>query len=101
MGKSSRRKPAHLPEKLLHIRKALGFSQNGLIRRLGLEGELFQDSISAFERGVREPSLSVLLKYARIAGVYLDAIVDDDIELPERLPASPKYRWALSRIHRS
>jgi transcriptional regulator with XRE-family HTH domain len=74
MGRTSRRKPARLAGKLLHIRKALGLSQNGMIRSLGFTGELFQDSISAFERGVREPSLPVLLQYARVTGVYVDAI---------------------------
>ena len=95
MGRNSRRKPKHLSKKLLHIREALGLSQNGMIRRLGFEEELFQDSISAFERGVREPSLPVLLQYARVAEVYVDALIDDSIDLPERLPASQKYKWAL------
>jgi hypothetical protein len=25
-----------------------------------------------------------------LAGVYVDALIDDDVDLPERLPASPK-----------
>jgi transcriptional regulator with XRE-family HTH domain len=100
MGRTSRRKPARLAGKLLYIRKALGLSQNGMIRSLGFTGELFQDSISAFEREVREPSLPVLLQYARVAGVYVDALIDDSIDLPERLPANSKYEWSLRRIHR-
>jgi transcriptional regulator with XRE-family HTH domain len=95
MGRASRRKPERLAEKLLHIRTALGLSQNELIRQLRLEVELFQDSISAFERDVREPDLLVLLQYARVAGVYIDALVDDSIDLPKKLPATTNYRWAL------
>jgi transcriptional regulator with XRE-family HTH domain len=92
MGKAARPKPARLAKKLLQIRKGLGLSQNELIRRLGLDEELFQDSISAFERGVREPSLRVLLRYARAAGVCLDDLADDELALPKRLPSRPKHR---------
>ena len=90
MGHTSRRKPARLAEKLLHIRKALGLSQNGMIRRLGLGDELIQGTISAYELGNREPSLVVLLQYSRAAGVYMESLVDDELDLPEKLPASPK-----------
>jgi transcriptional regulator with XRE-family HTH domain len=97
MGRYSRRKPKHLAEKLLHIRAALGLSQNGIIRKIGLEGELFQDSISAFERGVREPALPVLLQYARAAGVYVDVLIDDETDLPDELPARPNQRTGLRK----
>jgi transcriptional regulator with XRE-family HTH domain len=90
MGHTSRRKPARLAEKLLQIRKALGLSQNGMIRRLGLGDELIQGTISAYELGNREPSLIVLLQYSRVAGVYMESLVDDELDLPEKLPASPK-----------
>jgi transcriptional regulator with XRE-family HTH domain len=90
MGRSTPAKPKHLPEKLLKIRTTLGLSQNGMLRRLGLPEKLIQTSISGYERGAREPSLLVLLEYARVAGVYIDVLVDDDLELPEKLPANPK-----------
>jgi transcriptional regulator with XRE-family HTH domain len=89
MGRTSRRKPKRLGEKLLHIRQALGLSQNQLIRRLGFE-ELVQGTISAFESGGREPSLLVLLAYARIADVSVESIIDDELDLPNKLPARPK-----------
>lgn len=100
MGQTSRRKPTKLGEKLLHIRQALGLSQNGIIKQLGLTGELSQSNISGFERGVREPSLLVLLRYARVAGVYADALIDDSISLPEQLPSNSKYEWALPQTRR-
>lgn len=89
MGQSSRPKPARLAEKLIAIRMALGLSQNELITQLDLGKEITQARISAYERGVREPPLSVLLRYARAAGVYVDALIDDDLDLPHMLPASP------------
>jgi transcriptional regulator with XRE-family HTH domain len=86
MGKTSRRRPEYLGRKLLHIRQALGLSQSQLIRRLGFE-ELVQGTISAFESGSREPSLLVLLAYARTANVSVEILIDDDLDLPGELPA--------------
>jgi hypothetical protein len=37
--------------------------------------------LSEFERGRRMPSWIVLLHYARLAGIPLEFIVDDDIDL--------------------
>jgi transcriptional regulator with XRE-family HTH domain len=62
-----------------------------MIRRLGLADELTQDYISAYERGVREPPLPVLLKYAQAAGVYVDTLIDDEVDLPVGLPCQPKH----------
>lgn len=98
MGRATRPRPKRLPEKLLKIRTALGLSQNGIIRRLGLADELTQDYISAYERGVREPPLPVLLKYAQAARVYVDALIDDEIDLPEKLPSDPKSN-GIKRKH--
>jgi transcriptional regulator with XRE-family HTH domain len=92
MGQSSRPRPSRLAEKLLDIRSRLGLSQNELINRLGLSDELTQARISAYERAVREPPLLVLLKYAEISGVYVDALINDALDLPEKLPASPKSK---------
>jgi transcriptional regulator with XRE-family HTH domain len=87
MGQASREKPARLQEKLRQIREALGLSQGQMIARLGLSGRLSQNNISAFERGTREPSLPVLVRYARVAGVWIDALADDDLDLPAHLPS--------------
>src|SRR6185369_15476908 len=93
--KSKRRRPARLAEKLLQIRTQLGLSQGELIRRLGLEDKIERDYISKYERGILEPTLDILLAYARaIAGIssgaLLEAIIDDDINLPINL--RPKTR---------
>jgi transcriptional regulator with XRE-family HTH domain len=88
MGTLARRKPRRLAEKLLEIRKAFGDSQNGLVRRLGLLDELTQSDISAFERGTREPPLYVLLRYSELARVWVNALIDDSVNLPKKLPSS-------------
>lgn len=90
MGKAARPRPAHLGEKLLRIREALGLSQNGMLRRLGLTESWDRSAISDYERGEREPPLTVLLEYARAANVYVDALIDDGADLPEGLPARAK-----------
>jgi transcriptional regulator with XRE-family HTH domain len=99
MGITAREKPTRLPEKLLQIRKALGLSQNEMLRRLGLGEGYFRSSISGYELGTRETPLPVLLRYARTAGVYVDALIDDEIDLPKRLPADSRYEWTLRRTH--
>jgi transcriptional regulator with XRE-family HTH domain len=90
MGRAARLKPARLAKKLLRIRKILGLSQNELVQRMGLEKELLREEISDFERGKRVPPLSVLLAYGRIARLYVDALIDDEVDLPQRLPSSIK-----------
>lgn len=91
MGKTPRMKPKRLPEKLRQIRERLGLSQNGLIRQLGFEGVLVQASISGYESGTREPPLPVLLRYSEVSGVWVNAIIDDEVDIPETLPCSRMY----------
>jgi transcriptional regulator with XRE-family HTH domain len=90
MGRAARPRPLRLGEKLLRIRLSLGLSQDRMVERLSASDTLTSASISAYELGQREPPLMVLLEYARLANVYLDALADDDLELPERLPAGAK-----------
>lgn len=81
MGHAPREKSVKLSQKLLQIRNHLGLSQNGMVRRLNLEDKLTREDISKFERGIREPSLSTLLRYARSVGLSTDSLIDDEIEL--------------------
>jgi transcriptional regulator with XRE-family HTH domain len=82
MGRGSREIPARLGEKLTQIRSYLGVSQDGLVREFGLVEKLTRNEISKYERGVREPALAILLKYARAAAVNVEVLMDDDMELP-------------------
>lgn len=92
MGTKARQRPDRLAEKLLQIRIALGLSQSGLITRLGLEDSISYKKISDFERGSREPSLLIILRYARAANVSTDVLIDDELDLPDKLPAKPKRK---------
>jgi transcriptional regulator with XRE-family HTH domain len=91
MGKKARPKPKRLAAKLVQIRKALGVSQSELFRRLDIEEFSEVKRISDYETGKNEPPLMVLLRYARLAGVYVDTLIDDALDLPDKLPAKPKH----------
>lgn len=100
MGRSPRtlrHYPRKLGAKLLQIRTALGLSQNGMLERLGSPEGLLGTSISAYERGVREPPLVVVLKYARAANIMVEALIDDDLDLPKKLPARSKSEGTKRR----
>ncbi len=92
MGRATRERPKRLAEKLVQIRHALGLSQDEIIRHLGLTERLSRDDVSKYERGVREPSLPVLLCYARAARICLDVIADDNLEIPSKLPGKSRHR---------
>ena len=92
MGRHPRRQQKRLAEKLLKVRLALGLSQSEILKRLGAEDDLSRGSISNCELGDREPPLYILLGYARLAGVSTDVLIDDDLKLPEKLPAKVKRR---------
>lgn len=90
MAKPSRTKSARLAEKLLRIRLELNLSQSGLLEHLGFSEELFRSNVSQYELGTREPPLPVLLEYARAANVWLDVLIDDELDLPKQLPSPTK-----------
>jgi transcriptional regulator with XRE-family HTH domain len=92
MGRRARLRPERLAEKLLRIREALGLSQNGMIRQMGVGELIGQNSVSEYELGKREPPLPILLKYAEAAGVCLDVLANDDLDLPAKIPSKPKHK---------
>ncbi|HEX8129947.1 MAG TPA: helix-turn-helix transcriptional regulator [Pyrinomonadaceae bacterium] len=87
----ARPKPKHLAKKLLQIRTALGLSQQQMWRRLWPEESVTYDRISKFETGRNEPPLQILLEYARAANVYVEALIDDELDLPDQLPSPSKH----------
>jgi transcriptional regulator with XRE-family HTH domain len=97
MGTYPRLKQERLPEKLRAIRDALALSQTEMLRRLGVEDLIEYNRISEFETGKREPPLRILLQYARVANVWMDALVDDDLDLPARLPSAKKHEGVRRR----
>ena len=87
---SVRSKPERLGEKLRHIRLALNLTQSELLKRLGVEDKIDYARISGFESGLREPTLEILLAYARVANVWTDVLIDDALDLPDKLPSPTK-----------
>jgi transcriptional regulator with XRE-family HTH domain len=87
----ARLKQERLAEKLLQVRLALGLSQQDMHSRLGVEDIIPYNRISDYELGKRDPPLAVLLKYARAANVYVEALIDDELDLPDRLPSPTKH----------
>lgn len=80
-----RPKQKRLGEKLFRIRKELDISQDRMPERLG-RADLRPGRISEYEQNKREPSLSTLLAYARLAGVHLEDIANDNVDLPAKIP---------------
>jgi DNA-binding XRE family transcriptional regulator len=72
------RKPQYLKLKLRAIRQTLEVSQSRIAQLLRLHDS---SDVSEYERGRRTPSLGRLLHYSRIAGIPLEHIVDDDLDL--------------------
>jgi transcriptional regulator with XRE-family HTH domain len=97
----ARPRPERLAEKLRTIRITLGLSQTELHKSLGVEEDIPYTRISDYELDKNEPTLIVLREYARVAGVHLETIVDDRLELPTSLPGTVKYEpRGPSRIKR-
>ncbi|MFN2453472.1 MAG: helix-turn-helix transcriptional regulator [Pyrinomonadaceae bacterium] len=93
MGTSRREQPARLPAKLRQIRLSLELTQEQMAERLSeVKSPPRPGHISEFEQGKREPSLPVLLRYARLARVYVDVLIDDDLNLPAKLPSVSKHK---------
>jgi transcriptional regulator with XRE-family HTH domain len=90
MGIKPRLKPEYLAEKLLQIRNALGLSQTGMLKHLGVEDLISYKQISKYEIGISEPPLVILLEYARVAGIQMEVLADDKLDLPAKLPSKTK-----------
>lgn len=87
MGRASRPKPKYLAQKLKGIRTSLNLSQTEMLVRLGysIDKKEFRSIISAYELGKREPTLFDLLQYSRIAGILVEVLIDDNLNLNEDL----------------
>jgi DNA-binding XRE family transcriptional regulator len=76
----SRKRPSpnKLGDKLRELRASLGLSQGEIAKRIGVRDRA---SISGYERGEREPPLPILLAYARLGKVRVEALIDDKLGL--------------------
>lgn len=97
MGRQRRPRPLRLATKLRQIRTSLGLTQEQMFERLGdTHTPLHAGHIGEFETDRREPNLLVILAYARAmsttgGGEFLEALLDDQMNLPDKLPAHPRY----------
>ena len=79
MGRSRRGRPKRLPRKLLLLRQRLGMSQSEIAEALKLN--VHYSAVSNYEKGSREPDLLILLRYARLAKVSVESLIDDKMDL--------------------
>lgn len=86
MGKGKRVRPARLGEKLSAIRRSVDYSLTQMAERLSSdEAAVSRQAVSHYELNDNEPPLPVLLRYARLAGVTMETLVDDKIDLPDSI----------------
>jgi transcriptional regulator with XRE-family HTH domain len=84
--------PKRLGIKLRRIREALGLTQEEMLKRLDLPSVISQSTISAYERNTKLPPYFVLARYGDIANIWIDVLVRDSLDLPERLPSPTKMK---------
>lgn len=100
MGLASRRRPVKLAEKLKQVRLSLELSQSEMVKKLGLEDEMERERISKYERGILEPPLHVLYFYSKLANIYMEIFVNDDMNLPSIIPSIAKYGESENSIEK-
>ena len=74
--------PKKLGKKLLQIRLNLGMSQREIVKALKYhDTPLRASQISQYESGQREPTMMLVLAYARLAKVSVESLIDDKMKI--------------------
>ena len=94
---NARPRPRRLAEKLLQIRQQLGLSQSQIVKQMGITELIHYSNISKYELDKNEPPLMILLGYAKLAHVHLEVIVDDEIDLPGKLPGTFDHKAVIAQ----
>jgi transcriptional regulator with XRE-family HTH domain len=77
-----RRMPRKLGRKMKQIRERFGMSQREIVTALNYrDTPLRASQISQYENSQREPTMMLVLAYARLARVPMEALVDDKMKL--------------------
>lgn len=95
MGRGKRARPKRLQEKVSDIRRKLAITQDemaALLVKYGAEETTHSGYVADFETGKRAPSLLGVLAYAKIIGVCTDVLLDDEMNLPDKLPSKAKHK---------
>jgi transcriptional regulator with XRE-family HTH domain len=75
--------PKKLGKKLRQIREQLGMSQREIVGALNYRDTPLRSSqISQYENNQREPTMMLVLAYARLAKIPMEYLVDDKLKLP-------------------
>lgn len=91
MGRAKRIRPKRLGEKLLAIRQSFDCSLSEMAKKLSNdELTVRRTGISQYELNDNEPTLPILLSYARLANIYVEILIDDRLDLPDKIPAPKK-----------
>lgn len=76
--------PKKLGKKLRQIRESLGMSQREIVTALNYKDTPLRASqISQYENSQREPTMMLVLAYARLAKVPMERLVDDKMKMPD------------------
>lgn len=74
--------PKKLGKKLRQIREGLGMSQRQIVEALNYKDTPLRASqISQYENGQREPTMMLVLAYARLAKVSVESLIDDKMKI--------------------
>ena len=94
MSSKKPEQPKRIANKVTEIRLRLGFTQEQMalaLRERAAKGVLIYDGyIGLYELGKRTPLPLVILAYARVAGISTDILIDDELDLPKKLPGKSK-----------
>lgn len=83
MGRGKQEQPQRIAEKLKQIRLDLGLTQEEMAKRLENQNvKIYRGYVGLYEIGERVPSVLIILAYARVAGVTMETLCDDKLELP-------------------
>jgi transcriptional regulator with XRE-family HTH domain len=79
---NKRAMPKKLGKKMKQIRLRLGMSQREIVEALNYTATPLRASqISQYEQGQREPTMMLVLAYARLAKVSMESLIDDKMKL--------------------
>jgi transcriptional regulator with XRE-family HTH domain len=77
--------PKKLGTKMKQIRLRLGMSQREIVEALNYTATPLRASqISQYEQGQREPTMMLVLAYARLAKVSVESLIDDRMKLKSK-----------------
>jgi DNA-binding XRE family transcriptional regulator len=81
---ATRKKPARLGEKLRAVREKFGFSLSEMAAKVSDdEVSIYRQDVHRYENNQTDPSLIILLRYARLARVKMEIFADDKLDLPK------------------